>query len=175
MDVVRQEIESLRGSIFINSEVGKGSTFQIKLPLTLAIIEGMLVQVHNQIFTIPLLSVLESIRPTADQFRTMQKQGEVIEIRGEYLPVLNLGKAFNLESERKKTNEEKLVVIVENNKMRCGLLVDRILDQQQVVIKSMEENFFQIPGIAGATILGDGGVSLILDLPSLLRKSFNTN
>ncbi len=175
MDVVRQEIESLRGSIFINSEVGKGSTFQIKLPLTLAIIEGMLVQVQNQIFTIPLLSVLESIRPTADQFRTMQKQGEVIEIRGEYLPVLNLGKAFNLESERKKTNEEKLVVIVENNKMRCGLLVDRILDQQQVVIKSMEENFFQIPGIAGATILGDGGVSLILDLPSLLRKSFKTN
>ena len=175
MDVVRQEIESLRGSIFINSEVGKGSTFQIKLPLTLAIIEGMLVQVQNQIFTIPLLSVLESIRPTADQFRTMQKQGEVIEIRGEYLPVLNLGKAFNLENERKKTNEEKLVVIVENNKMRCGLLVDRILDQQQVVIKSMEENFFQIPGIAGATILGDGGVSLILDLPSLLRKSFKIN
>ena len=174
MDVVRQEIESLRGSIFISSEVGKGSTFQIKLPLTLAIIEGMLVQVQNQIFTIPLLSVLESIRPTADQFRTMQKQGEVIEIRGEYLPILNLGKAFNLESE-KKTNEEKLVVIVENNKMRCGLLVDRILDQQQVVIKSMEENFFQIPGIAGATILGDGGVSLILDLPSLLRKSFKSN
>ena len=101
MDVVRQEIESLRGSIFISSEVGKGSTFQIKLPLTLAIIEGMLVQVQNQIFTIPLLSVLESIRPTADQFRTMQKQGEVIEIRGEYLPILNLGKAFNLESEKK--------------------------------------------------------------------------
>ena len=104
----------------------------------------------------------------------MQKQGEVIEIRGEYLPVLNLGKAFNLENER-KTKDEKLVVIVENNKMRCGLLVDRILDQQQVVIKSMEENFFQIPGIAGATILGDGGVSLILDLPSLLRKSFKIN
>ena len=174
MDVVRQEIESLRGSIFINSEVGKGSTFQIKLPLTLAIIEGMLVQVKNQVYTIPLLSILESIRPTADQFRTMQKQGEVIEVRGEYLPVLNLGKAFNLESDR-KIHAEKLVVIVENNKMRCGLLVDRILDQQQVVIKSMEENFFQIPGIAGATILGDGRVSLILDLPSLLRKSFKQN
>lgn len=174
MDVVRQEIESLRGTIFINSEVGKGSTFQIKLPLTLAIIEGMLVQVQNQIFTIPLLSILESIRPTVDQFRTMQKQGEVIEIRGEYLPVLNLSKIFNLERE-KNTNEEKLCVIVENNKMRCGLLVDRILDQRQVVIKSMEENFFQIPGIAGATILGDGGVSLILDLPSLLTKSFNKN
>ena len=104
----------------------------------------------------------------------MQKKAEGIEIRGEYLRILNLGKAFNLESE-KKSNEEKLVVIVENNKMRCGLLVDRILDQQQVVIKSMEENFFQIPGIAGATILGDGGVSLILDLPSLLRKSFKIN
>ena len=75
----------------------------------------------------------------------------------------------------RKTKDEKLVVVVENNKMRCGLLVDRILDQQQVVIKSMEENFFQIPGIAGATILGDGGVSLILDLPSLLRKSFKSN
>ena len=174
MDVVRQEIESLRGAIFIKSEVGMGSTFQIKLPLTLAIIEGMLVQVKNQVYTIPLLSILESIRPTADQFRTMQKQGEVIEIRGEYLPVLNLSKIFNLERE-KNTNEEKLCVIVENNKMRCGLLVDRILDQRQVVIKSMEENFFQIPGIAGATILGDGGVSLILDLPSLLTKSFNKN
>jgi len=174
MDVVRQEIESLRGAIFIKSEVGMGSTFQIKLPLTLAIIEGMLVQVKNQVYTIPLLSILESIRPTADQFRTMQKQGEVIEVRGEYLPVLNLGKAFNLESDR-KIHAEKLVVIVENNKMRCGLLVDRILDQQQVVIKSMEENFFQIPGIAGATILGDGRVSLILDLPSLLRKSFKQN
>jgi two-component system chemotaxis sensor kinase CheA len=104
----------------------------------------------------------------------MQKQGEVIEIRGEYLPVLNLSKIFNLERE-KNTNEEKLCVIVENNKTRCGLLVDGILDQQQVVIKSMEENFFQIPGIAGATILGDGGVSLILDLPSLLTKSFKQN
>ena len=174
MDVVRQEIESLRGSIFIDSKVGKGSTFQIKLPLTLAIIEGMLVQVEDQVFTIPLLSILESIRPTVDQFRTLQKQGEVIEIRGEYLPVLNLSKVFNLER-KKKINEEKICVIIENNKMRCGLLVDRILDQQQVVIKSMKENFFQIPGIAGATILGDGGVSLILDLPSLLIMSFKQN
>ena len=174
MDVVRQEIESLRGSIFIDSKVGKGSIFQIKLPLTLAIIEGMLVQVEDQVFTIPLLSILESIRPTVDQFKTMQKQGEVIEIRGEYLPVLNLSKVFNLERE-KKINEEKICIIIENNKMRCGLLVDRILDQQQVVIKSMKENFFQIPGIAGATILGDGGVSLILDLPSLLIMSFKQN
>ena len=168
MDAVRQDIESLRGAIFIKSELGKGSTFQIKLPLTLAIIEGMLVQVENQIFTIPLLSVLETLKPLAHQHKTLQKQGEVIELRGEYLPKLNLSRIFNLQK-LDPPNLDPLVVVVEQAGERYGLLVDKILDQQQVVIKSMEENFFQIPGIAGATILGDGGVSLILDLPGLLK------
>ena len=168
MDAVRQDIESLRGAIFIKSELGKGSTFQIKLPLTLAIIEGMLVQVENQIFTIPLLSVLETLKPLGHQHKTLQKQGEVIELRGEYLPKLNLSRIFNLQK-LDPPNLDPLVVVVEQAGERYGLLVDKILDQQQVVIKSMEENFFQIPGIAGATILGDGGVSLILDLPGLLK------
>ena len=168
MDAVRQDIESLRGAIFIKSEFGKGSTFQIKLPLTLAIIEGMLVQVENQIFTIPLLSVLETLKPLGHQHKTLQKQGEVIELRGEYLPKLNLSRIFNLQK-LDPPNLDPLVVVVEQAGERYGLLVDKILDQQQVVIKSMEENFFQIPGIAGATILGDGGVSLILDLPGLLK------
>ena len=168
MDAVRQDIESLRGAIFIKSELGKGSTFQIKLPLTLAIIEGMLVQVENQIFTIPLLSVLETLKPLGHQHKTLQKQGEVIELRGEYLPKLNLSRIFNLQKVD-PPNLDPLVVVVEQAGERYGLLVDKILDQQQVVIKSMEENFFQIPGIAGATILGDGGVSLILDLLGLLK------
>ncbi|MEC7213589.1 MAG: chemotaxis protein CheA [SAR324 cluster bacterium] len=168
MDAVRQDIESLRGAIFIKSELGKGSTFQIKLPLTLAIIEGMLVQVENQIFTIPLLSVLETLKPLGHQHKTLQKQGEVIELRGEYLPKLNLSRIFNLQKVD-PPNLDPLVVVVEQAGERYGLVVDKILDQQQVVIKSMEENFFQIPGIAGATILGDGGVSLILDLPGLLK------
>ena len=168
MDAVRQDIESLRGAIFIKSELGQGSTFQIKLPLTLAIIEGMLVQVENQIFTIPLLSVLETLKPLGHQHKTLQKQGEVIELRGEYLPKLNLSRIFNLQKVD-PPNLDSLVVVVEQAGERYGLLVDKILDQQQVVIKSMEENFFQIPGIAGATILGDGGVSLILDLPGLLK------
>ena len=168
MDAVRQDIESLRGAIFIKSELGQGSTFQIKLPLTLAIIEGMLVQVENQIFTIPLLSVLETLKPLGHQHKTLQKQGEVIELRGEYLPKLNLSRIFNLQK-LDPPNLDPLVVVVEQAGERYGLLVDKILDQQQVVIKSMEENFFQIPGIAGATILGDGGVSLILDLPGLLK------
>ena len=168
MDAVRQDIESLRGAIFIKSELGQGSTFQIKLPLTLAIIEGMLVQVENQIFTIPLLSVLETLKPLGHQHKTLQKQGEVIELRGEYLPKLNLSRIFNLQKVD-PPNLDPLVVVVEQAGERYGLLVDKILDQQQVVIKSMEENFFQIPGIAGATILGDGGVSLILDLPGLLK------
>ena len=168
MDAVRQDIESLRGAIFIKSELGKGSTFQIKLPLTLAIIEGMLVQVENQIFTIPLLSVLETLKPLGHQHKTLQKQGEVIELRGEYLPKLNLSRIFNLQKVD-PPNLDPLVVVVEQAGERYGLLVDKILDQQKVVIKSMEENFFQIPGIAGATILGDGGVSLILDLPGLLK------
>ena len=168
MDAVRQDIESLRGAIFIKSELGQGSTFQIKLPLTLAIIEGMLVQVENQIFTIPLLSVLETLKPLGHQHKTLQKQGEVIELRGEYLPKLNLSRIFNLQKVD-PPNLDPLVVVVEQAGERYGLLVDKILDQQQVVIKSMEENFFQIPGIAGATILGDGGVSLILALPGLLK------
>ena len=168
MDAVRQDIESLRGAIFIKSELGKGSTFQIKLPLPLASIEGMLVQVENQIFTIPLLSVLETLKPLGHQHKTLQKQGEVIELRGEYLPKLNLSRIFNLQKVD-PPNLDPLVVVVEQAGERYGLLVDKILDQQQVVIKSMEENFFQIPGIAGATILGDGGVSLILDLPGLLK------
>ena len=168
MDAVRQDIESLRGAIFIKSELGQGSTFQIKLPLTLAIIEGMLVQVENQIFTIPLLSVLETLKPLGHQHKTLQKQGEVIELRGEYLPKLNLSRIFNLQK-LDPPNLDPLVVVVEQAGERYGLLVDKILDQQQVVIKSMEENFFQIPGIAGATILGDGGVSLILDLQGLLK------
>ena len=168
MDAVRQDIESLRGAIFIKSELGQGSTFQIKLPLTLAIIEGMLVQVENQIFTIPLLSVLETLKPLGHQHKTLQKQGEVIELRGEYLPKLNLSRIFNLQKVD-PPNLDPLIVVVEQAGERYGLLVDKILDQQQVVIKSMEENFFQIPGIAGATILGDGGVSLILDLPGLLK------
>ena len=168
MDAVRQDIESLRGAIFIKSELGQGSTFQIKLPLTLAIIEGMLVQVENQIFTIPLLSVLETLKPLGHQHKTLQKQGEVIELRGEYLPKLNLSRIFNLQKVD-PPNLDPLIVVVELAGERYGLLVDKILDQQQVVIKSMEENFFQIPGIAGATILGDGGVSLILDLPGLLK------
>ena len=168
MDAVRQDIESLRGAIFIKSELGQGSTFQIKLPLTLAIIEGMLVQVENQIFTIPLLSVLETLKPLGHQHKTLQKQGEVIELRGEYLPKLNLSRIFNLQKVD-PPNLDPLVVVVEKAGERYGLLVGKILDQQQVVIKSMEENFFQIPGIAGATILGDGGVSLILDLPGLLK------
>ena len=168
MDAVRQDIESLRGAIFIKSEMGQGSTFQIKLPLTLAIIEGMLVQVENQIFTIPLLSVLETFKPIGNQHKTLQKQGELIELRGEYLPKLNLSRIFNLQKVD-PPNLDPLVVVVEQAGERYGLLVDKILDQQQVVIKSMEENFFQIPGIAGATILGDGGVSLILDLPGLLK------
>ena len=168
MDAVRQDIESLRGAIFIKSELGQGSTFQIKLPLTLAIIEGMLVQVENQIFTIPLLSVLETLKPLGRQHKTLQKQGEVIELRGEYLPKLNLSRIFNLQKVD-PPNLDPLIVVVEQAGERYGLLVDKILDQQQVVIKSMEENFFQIPGIAGATILGDGGISLILDLPGLLK------
>ena len=168
MDAVRQDIESLRGAIFIKSELGQGSTFQIKLPLTLAIIEGMLVQVENQIFTIPLLSVLETLKPLGNQHKTLQKQGEVIELRGEYLPKLNLSRIFNLQKVD-PPNLDPLVVVVEQAGERYGLLVDKILDQQQVVIKSMEEYFLQIPGIAGATILGDGGVALILDLPGLLK------
>ncbi len=168
MDVVKRDIESLHGHVAIESEPGKGTLFRIKLPLTLAIIEGMLIKVGPEIFTIPLLSIVESLRPQHEQVKTIKKRGEVVKVRDEYIPLIRLHELFNL-IPKTENPAEALVIIVENLGQKYGILVDSIEEQQQIVIKSLEDNFVQLPGIAGATILGDGNISLILEIAGLIK------
>ena len=168
MDVVKRDIESLHGNVAIESEPGKGTLFRIKLPLTLAIIEGMLIKVGPEIFTVPLLSIVESLRPQQEQVKTIKKKGEVVKVRDEYIPLIRLHELFNLMPVTENP-AEALVIIVENLGQKYGILVDSIEEQQQIVIKSLEDNFVQLPGIAGATILGDGNISLILEIAGLIK------
>jgi len=168
MDTVKRDIEALLGTIEISSELNKGTSTKLKLPLTLAIIEGMMIDVGNQVFTIPLLSVNESLRPVPEQIKKIKNKGELVEIRGEYIPMLRLHERLNIKPRFKEPTEGLVVVVQHANRKQC-LFVDEIVDQGPVVIKSMEDNFIQVPGIAGATILGDGRVSFILDVASLVN------
>jgi two-component system chemotaxis sensor kinase CheA len=168
MDTVKRDIEALLGTIEISSELHKGTSTKLKLPLTLAIIEGMMIDVGNQIFTIPLLSVSESLRPVSTQIKKIKNKGELVEIRGEYIPMLRLHERLKIIPKYKEPTEGLVVVVKHANQKQC-LLVDEIVDQGPVVIKSMEDNFIQVPGIAGATILGNGEVSFILDIASLVN------
>lgn len=173
LDVVKQNISELHGSVEIISSVGKGTMFRIKLPLTLAIIDGMTVKVGGEVITIPLLSIIESIRPKSNSVKTVEGRGEVVDARGGYLPLVRLHEVFDIETE-KTDPSEALVVIVESAERRFGVLVDDVLGEQQAVIKSLEKNFRQVDGAAGATILGDGTVSLILDIHGLERLAFES-
>jgi two-component system chemotaxis sensor kinase CheA len=168
MDTVKRDIEALLGTIEITSKLNKGTSTKLKLPLTLAIIEGMMIDVGNQVFTIPLLSVNESLRPVPEQIKKIKNKGELVEIRGEYIPMMRLHELLNIKPRFKEPTEGLVVVVQHANRKQC-LFVDEIVDQGPVVIKSMEENFIQVPGIAGATILGDGRVSFILDVASLVN------
>ena len=168
MDSVKRDIEALLGTIEISSTLGKGTNVKLKLPLTLAIIEGMMIDVGSQVFTVPLLSVNEAIRPLPKQVKKLKRKGELVEIRGEFIPLLRLHDRLSIKPRFEEPTEGLVLVVQHANRKQC-LLVDEIVDQRPVVIKSLEDNFIQIPGIAGATILGDGRVSFILDVPSLLN------
>lgn len=168
MDVVKRNIEALGGTVSIKTVTGKGTTFTLKLPLTLAIIEGMTVRVGKETYIVPLLSILESIQPKAGTIKTVVGKGELINVRGTYLPMIRMYEVFVLEPEY--TNPMKsILLILETEGERVAVMVDEILGQQQVVIKSMEQNFRKVEGIAGATILGDGTVGFILDVRGLLE------
>jgi two-component system chemotaxis sensor kinase CheA len=171
LDVVRQNIEALRGSVEVESEPGAGSTFRVKLPLTLAIIDGMLVKVGQETLTLPLLSIVESIHPAPADIKTVEGRGELITVRGEYLSLVRLHEILDLPTEITEPTEG-LVVIIESVSKVFGILVDDILGEQQAVIKSMEQNYRKVDGVAGATILGDGAVSLILDIHGLEKIAF---
>ncbi|ACH38067.1 sensor histidine kinase CheA associated with MCPs of class 36H [Citrifermentans bemidjiense Bem] len=165
MDVVLKNVQSIGGRVQIASEAGMGSRFTISLPLTLAILEGLTVAVGGEKFIIPINVVIESLQPKPDQLKTVNGR-QVVQVRGEYLPIIRLHRIFNLESQVVEP-EHGILIMVEGDGERGAILVDALLDEQQVVVKSIETNYRRVEGSAGATILGDGRVALILDLTEL--------
>ncbi len=168
MDVVKRNIEGLGGSVGIQSTFGKGSRLTLKLPLTLAIIDGMTVRVGQDNYIIPLITVTESIRPKPNELQRIVGKGEVVNLRGEWVPMVRLYEAFGVTPEFTNPSQA-LLVIVEAEGRRVAVLVDELTGQQQVVIKSLEQNYRKVEAISGATILGDGQVALILDVPGLAK------
>jgi two-component system chemotaxis sensor kinase CheA len=172
MDVVKRNIEGLGGTVSIKTVFGKGTTFTLKLPLTLAIIEGMTVRVGADTYIVPLLSILESIQPKKESLKTVVGKGELVNVRETYLPMIRLYDVFSLHPEHREPTKA-ILLILETEGERVAVMVDEILGQQQVVIKSMEQNFRKVEGVAGATILGDGTVGFILDVRGLLNIARN--
>jgi len=168
MDVVRRNIERMRGKIEIESAIGQGTTFTISLPLTLAIIEGLLVGVGDQRYVIPTLSVRESFRPLPSMVTTVQGRGEMVSVRGRLTPVLRLGEHLNTPAAAADLSAGILVVVESGQDSRC-LFVDELIGKQEVVIKSLGDMFHQQTNFAGAAILGDGRVGLILDVNALVK------
>jgi two-component system chemotaxis sensor kinase CheA len=168
MDVVRRNIKELGGTIEVRSEYGKGSRFIITLPLTLAIVDGQSVAVGTETYIVPLITIIESLQLKQGMVNRVAGSGEVFWFRDGYVPVVRLHEVFGVEP-RTTQLHEGLIMVVEGEGRKVGLFVDDLLGQQQVVIKSLETNFRRVDGVSGATILGDGAVALILDVPGLIR------
>jgi two-component system chemotaxis sensor kinase CheA len=168
MDVVRRNVKELGGSIEVQSEIGKGSRFIINLPLTLAIVDGQSVCVGKETYIVPLTTIIESLQLKPSMVNSVVGYGEVCSFRDDYVPVIRLHDVFGVQPRTHKLHEG-LLMIVEGDGRRVGLFVDDLLGQQQVVIKSLETNYRRVDGVSGATILGDGSVALILDVPGLIR------
>lgn len=170
MDVVRRNIAALNGSIEVSSEKGHGSRFVIRLPLTLAILDGQLVRVGEEIFIFPLVSIVESIQMDDREINCVGGHSDVLQLRDEYVPIVQLSDVFSV-STQNTSLDDSIVVVVETDGEKMGVVVDELLGQQQVVIKSLEENYKKVEGISGATILGDGTVALIVDISGLSKMS----
>lgn len=168
MDVVKRNIEALNGTVSIHSVPGSGTRFRISLPLTMAILDGLSISLADEVYVLPLLAVVESLRPRPEEVKTVQGRGEVVIVRGEALPLVRLHRAMGVEPLIDDPCQG-LVVIIENQDKKFGLLVDSLLGQLQVVMKSLEANYRKVEGISGATILGDGTVAFILDIGALQR------
>jgi two-component system chemotaxis sensor kinase CheA len=169
MDVVRRNINELGGYIEITSEEGVGSTFTIHLPLTLAILDGQIISSGSDTYIMPLVSIIESLQVQQEMINIVAGRGETVKLRDEYIPIIRLHEIFGVEDVKATELCDGLLVIVEGDGKRCGLFVDDLIGQQQVVVKSLEANYQQVEGISGATILGDGSVALILDVPGIFR------
>jgi two-component system chemotaxis sensor kinase CheA len=170
MDVVRRNVKELGGKIDVRSDAGRGSRFTITLPLTLAIVDGQSVAVGTETYIVPLISIVESMQLKSSGVTRLSGHSEVLSFRGDYLPIIRLHELFGVEP-RCRALHEGLIVVAEGDGRRVGLFVDDLLGQQQVVIKSLETNYGHIEGVSGATILGDGSVALILDVPGLIRAA----
>jgi len=168
MDVVRRNIEALRGQVEIRSEPGKGSLFTIRLPLTLAIIDGMVIRVGAERYIIPTLSVVMSMRPEAKDLSTVLNRGEMLSLRGSLIPLFRLGRLFDIDKVEQDLTKS-LVVIVEDEGKQTGLVTDELIGKQQIVIKSLGETMRGIPGVSGGAIMPDGQVGLILDVGGLIK------
>lgn len=171
MDVVRRNIRDLGGNVTISSDPGQGSEVTIRLPLTLAILDGQLAALGDQTYVLPLVSIVESLMIAEDSLEAVTRESELYRLRDDYIPIIRLDRVFGFAKER-ETLVDALLVVVEAEGRRAGLLVDDLFGQQQVVIKSLETNFRQIEGISGATILGDGTIALIVDVPGLVTGYF---
>ena len=170
MDVVRRNITALGGTIDIRSVTGYGTTMSISLPLTLAILDGMSIKVGGEIYILPLGYVVESLQPQPDDIKEVAGEGRLIKVRGEYLPLVPLYQVFGIEPQYIDPSKG-IVVIVEAEGRKAALMIDELVGQQQVVVKNLEANYRRVAGISGATILGDGGVALILDVPALSKAT----
>ncbi|XIH63760.1 chemotaxis protein CheA [Pantoea sp. SGAir0180] len=166
MDVVKRNIQEMGGHVEIASKQGKGTTIRILLPLTLAILDGMSVRVANEVFILPLNAVMESLQPRAEELKPLAGGECVLEVRGEYLPLVELWNVFDVK-EAKTEATQGIVVILQSAGKRYALLVDQLIGQHQVVVKNLESNYRKVPGISAATILGDGSVALIVDVSAL--------
>jgi two-component system chemotaxis sensor kinase CheA len=170
MDVVRRNIASLGGAVSVSSKKGEGTTITIQLPLTLAVLDGMIVGVGEEQYIVPLEFVAEAIMPAAADIKTIVNQPSLVAVRGEHLPIVRLEDVVRLQRDGSSA-PEPLCLVVEVDNRRAALMVDKLVGQQQLVVKSLETNLHSVPGVAGATILGDGRVALILDVTALTRGS----
>jgi len=174
MDVVKRNIAAMNGVVEIRSALGYGTTISISLPLTLAILDGMSVALGNSLYVVPLNLIVETLQPRAEDIKTITGEGRMVHVRGEYLPIIALHSLFNHATEITDLTQGVLVLLEADGK-KSALFVDRLVGQQQVVIKSLETNFKKVPGVSGATIMGDGSVALILDVPALIQMGQTSN
>ncbi len=170
MDVVKRNIQALGGRVEINSTAGEGTRIVIRLPLTLAILDGLSVSVGKELFIIPLTYIIESLQPVASDIKTVSGRGRLVHVRGEYLPVVALHEVFNIRSEVTEV-DKGILVILEAEGRKTAMFVDALVGQHQVVIKSLETNYRRVHGVSGATIMGDGKVALILDAAAIGREA----
>jgi two-component system, chemotaxis family, sensor kinase CheA len=174
MDVVKRNISDMGGEVSIDSQQGLGSKITIRLPLTLAILEGMSVSLGRNLYVIPLNLILETMRPIPEDLKTVTGEGALVQVHGEYIPIIALHSLFNMPTEVTDPCDGILVLIEAQGK-KAALFVDALVGQHQVVIKSMETNFRKVAGVSGATIMGDGSVALIIDVPAIIKLGQKTN